>query len=235
MSSGRRGLDFFLRGQKSIWTGYGFAESLAKMAVEMLTNQGFDAAFLHETEIDDEHHNHLVVCSMSGMHPLSEVAKVRLPLDFWPELVNNEWFVCEKMIDCGLEFMKLFGLTPIFEDLTADFSHIILPKNSASIVSLYNAAVSKLGYHPFIISTYRDFGHGLNCHVASDLSAKLLVLDDGTASVELLEWFDKNLNPSRIEYKRTDITTIWHIICSILVSISVEKPSVDSDVDSLRY
>ena len=239
MSSGGRGLDFFLRDQKSIWTGYGFAESLAKMAVEMLTNQGFNAAFLHETEIDVEHHNHLVVCSMSGMHPLSEVAKVRLPLDFWPEMVNNEWFVSEKMIDCGLEFMKLFGLNPISEDLTADltadFSHIILPQNSASVISLYNAAVSKLGYHPFIISTYRDFGHGLNCHVASDLSGEVLVLDDGTASVELLEWFDKNLDPSKIEHKRTDIASIWHIICSILVSISVEKPRVNSDVDSLRY
>ncbi|MDB2581095.1 hypothetical protein N9X62_01695, partial [Candidatus Poseidoniales archaeon] len=128
MIGGGRDLNFFI-GQKSFWTGYGFAESFAKMAVELLTNQGFDAVFIDESEINDEHYNHLVVCSMSGMHPLSEVAKVRLPMDLWPNLVNNEWFISEKMIDWGLEFMKLFGLNPIvFENLTGNYTHIILPK-----------------------------------------------------------------------------------------------------------
>ena len=234
MASGERGLNFFID-HRSFWTGYGFSESLAKMAVELLTNQGFDASFLDEAEINEQHHNHLVVCSMSGMHPLSEVAKVRLPMDFWPNLVNNEWFISEKMIDCGLEIMKLFELNPIFENLATDYSHIILPKYSAPIVSLYNAAVSKLGFHPFILSTYRDFGHGLNCHVASDLSAKLLVLDDGTAPEELLKWCDENLDPNKIEYKSTNIESVWYTICSLLVSISVEKPRVDLGVDSLRY
>ncbi|MDA8550790.1 hypothetical protein N9K65_02170 [Candidatus Poseidoniales archaeon] len=235
MIGGGRDLNFFI-GQKSFWTGYGFAESFAKMAVELLTNQGFDAVFIDESEINDEHYNHLVVCSMSGMHPLSEVAKVRLPMDLWPNLVNNEWFISEKMIDWGLEFMKLFGLNPIvFENLTGNYTHIILPKYSASVVSLYNAAISKLGFHPFIISTYRDFGHGLNCHIASDLSAKILVLDDGTTPGELLNWFDKNLHPSRIELKNTNIESVWHTICSILVSISIEKPKLDFGVDTLRY
>ena len=230
-----RDLDFFIS-HRSFWTGYGFAESFAKMAVELLTNQGFDAVFIDESEINDEHYNDLVVCSMSGMHPLSEVAKVRLPVDLWPNLVSNEWFISEKMIDWGLEFMKLFELNPIFfEKTTENYTHIILPRYSAPIVSLYNAAVSKLGFHPFIISTYRDFGHGLNCHVASDLSAKILVLDDGTAPKELLKWFDKNLHPSRIELKSTNIESVWHTICSILVSIRIEKPKLDFGVDTLRY
>ena len=230
-----RDFNFFI-GQRSFWTGYGFSESFAKMAVELLTNQGFDAVFIDEAEINDQHYNHLVVCSMSGMHPLSEVAKVRLPMDLWPNLVNNDWFISGKMIDWGLEFMKLFQLNPIiFENLTEDYTHIILPKYSAPIVSLYNAAISKLGFHPFIISTYRDFGHGLNCHVASDLSAKILVLDDGTAPEELLKWCDKNLDPSRIELRSTNIESVWHTICSILVSISIEKPKLDFGVDTLRY
>lgn len=230
-----RGLYFFI-GQKSFWTGYGFAESFAKMAVELLTKQGFDAVFVDESDLTDEHHNHLVVCSMSGMHPLSEVAKVRLPMDLWPDLVNNEWFISEKMIHWGLEFMKLFGLNPIFfENLTEDYTHIILPKYSSPIVSLYNAAISKLGYPPFILSTYRDFGHGLNCHVVSDLSAKILVLDDGTTPEKLLKWFDKNIDSSRIDLRSTNTESVWHTICSILVSISIEKPNLDVGVDTLRY
>ena len=132
--------------------------------------------------------------------------------------------------------MKLFGVNPIvFENFTGNYTHLILPKYSAPVVSLYNAAISKLGFHPFIISTYRDFGHGLNCHVANDLSAKILVLDNGTIPEELLKWFDKNLHPSRIELKNTNIESVWHTMCSILVSISIEKPKLDFGVDTLRY